>query len=87
MGCVRLKIEPAICQKDEEAFLSRWSQCQTDNRVISSQSSSDISYLKFEEKDTENMGPGSSCPMVLWYGELPKILGLLLLALFILTVF
>ena len=80
-------MEHTVCQKDEEDFLSHWKLCQTDNRVISSQSSSDISFLKFEEKDSENMGPGSSCPTVHWYGELPEILGLLLLALFNLTVF
>ena len=87
MGCERSKIEHTVCQIDKEDFLSHWKRSQTDNRVISSQSSSDISFLKFTEKDSENMGSGSTCPTVHWYGELPKIVGLLLLALFILTVF
>ena len=58
-----------------------------DNRIISRQSSSDISFLKVEDKGMLNMGPGSSCPSVHWYGEIPEILGFLLLGLFVLTVF
>ena len=87
MGCVRSKIKPAIWEKDEYAFLSRWSHCQTDNRIISRQSSSDISFLKVEDKGMSKVGPGSSCPSVSWHGEIPEILGFLLLGLFVLTVF
>ena len=87
MGRVRSKIKPLVCEKDEEIFLSHWSHCQADNRVFSRQSSSDISFVKVEGKENSNMGPGSSCPSVHWYREIPEILGILLLVLFVLTIF
>ena len=88
MGCVRSKIEPLVCQKDEEVFLSNWNHYKADNRVISRKSSSDWSVVKVEGKDITNMGPGStSCPPVHWYGDLPSILGFLLLLMFVVTIF
>ena len=38
-------------------------------------------------KENSNMGQGSSCPSVHWYGELPEIMAFLLLFLFVLTIF
>ena len=87
MGWVRLKIEPLVCESDEEQFLAHWSHCKADNRVYTSQSSSDISFVKVGSKENSNMGPGSSCPSIHWYGELPEILVFLLLFMFVLTIF
>ena len=65
MGCVRSKIEPLICESDEPKFLANWSHCKADNRIITSQSSSDISLVKIGRKENSNMAPGS-CPSDPW---------------------
>ena len=87
MECVCSKIEPLVCESDKEQFLAHWSHCKADNRVYTSQSSSDISFVKVDGKENWNMGPGSSCPSVHWYGELPEIMVFILLFLFVLTIF
>ena len=87
MGCVRSKVEPLICESDEPKFLANWSHCKADNRIITSQSSSDISFVKIGSKDNSNMSPGSSCPSDHWYDELPEILIFILLFMFVLTIF
>ena len=86
MGCVRSKIEPLICESDEPKFLANWSHCKADNRIITSQSSSDISLVKIGRKENSNMAPGS-CPSDSWYDELPEILIFILLFVFVLTIF
>ena len=89
MGCTRSSFEPLICQKDEQEYLQRNHCNNADNRVISSQSSNDWSVVKVEGQDVANMGAGStsSCPPVHWWGDIPSILGLLLLLVFLITIF
>ena len=89
MGCTRSRHEPLICESDEEEFLQRNRCGPGDNRVESSQSSNDWSIFKVEGRDTSNLGAGSSstsCPSH-WWGSIPSLLGLILLTLFLLTVF
>ena len=89
MGCTRSRHEPLICESDEEEFLQRNRCGPGDNRVVSSQSSNDWSIFKVEGRDTSTMGAGSSstsCPSH-WWGSIPSLLGLILLTLFLLTVF
>ena len=89
MGCTRSSFEPLICQKDEKEYLQRNRCNNADNRVISSQSSNDWSVVKVEGQDVSNLGAGStsSCPAVHWYGDIPSILGLLLLMVFLITIY
>ena len=91
MGCTRSRHEPLICESDEEEFMARNSQrCGHDDRGVgSSQSSADYSIFKVSSSDTRTMGAGSSyssCPSH-WWGSVPSLIGLVLLAIFLLTVF
>ena len=89
MGCTRSRHEPLICESDEEEFLMRNRCGPDDKRVASSQSSNDWSIFKVEGRDTSNLGAGSSytaCPSH-WWGSVPSLLGLILLAVFLLTIF
>ena len=89
MGCTRSRYEPLICESDEEEFLQRNRCGSDDNKVVSSQSSSDWSIFKVEGRDPSNLGAGSSstaCPSH-WWGSVPSLLGLILLVFFLLTVF
>ena len=86
MGCMRSTLERTVCNSDEADFLTRWKRSMTDNSIGSSQSSSDISFIKLEEKDTQNMASGTTC-QAHWSGELPELLSLILLALLVLTLF
>ena len=89
MGCTRSSFEPLICQRDEQEYLRRNRCGNADNRVISSQSSNDWSVLKVEGQEVSNLGAGasSSCPPVHWYGDIPSILGLILLMAFLITIY
>ena len=86
MGCVKSKEEPLICQKDIEEFLTRWqrrSDTSLDQSVHTSQSSSDYSLLKFEDKSTYSQGAASGmmeCPTS-WVTEVPELIGVALVAL------
>ena len=86
MGCVKSKEEPLICQKDLAEFLTRWqrrSDTSFDQSVHSSQSSSDYSLLKIEDKSTYSQGAGSGmmeCPTS-WVTEVPELIGVALVAL------
>ena len=89
MGCTRSSFEPLICKSDEEEYLRRNRCGDGDNRVVSSQSSNDWSVFKVEGQDTSNLGAGSSsssCPSH-WWGSIPSLLGLILLVLFLITIF
>ena len=46
MGCKPSSIEPLICEKHKQEFLSHWHRATVDNSVGSHQSSSDISLFK-----------------------------------------
>ena len=59
MGCTRSSFEPMICASDEDKFLEKWSQCSAGNKIVTKQSSSDISLVKVERKGNSNMAPGS----------------------------
>ena len=61
MGCTRSSLERTVCNSDEAEFLTRWKRASTDNSIGSSQSSSDISFIKLEEKDNRNMASGTTC--------------------------
>ena len=86
MGCEASKEEPLICQKDLELFLTRWqrrSEPSLDQSVHSSQSSSDYSLLKIEDKSSYSQGAGSGemeCPTS-WVTEVPELIGVALVAL------
>ena len=90
MGCTRSRHEPLICESDETEFLQRNRCGPGDNRIESSQSSNDWSVFNVKEYGTSNMGAGStsstSCPSH-WWGSIPSLLGLVLLVLFLVTVF
>ena len=91
MGCTRSRHEPLICESDEEEFMVRNRQrCGSDDRGVgSSQSSADYSIFKVSSSDTKTLGAGSSytaCPSH-WWGSVPSLIGLILLAVFLLTVF
>ena len=89
MGCTRSSFEPLICKSDEEEYLRRNRCGDADNRIVSSQSSNDWSVFKVEGRDTSNFGAGSSsssCPSH-WWGSIPSLLGLILLVLFLITIF
>ena len=89
MGCTRSSFEPLICASDEEEYLRRNRCGNADNRAMSSQTSNDWSMFKVEGRDTSNMGAGStssSCPAH-WWGSIPSILGLILLILFLITIY
>ena len=86
MGCTRSSFEPMICQSDEDKFLEKWSQCRAENKIITKQSSSDISLVKVERKGNSNMAPGS-CPTDSWYDEIPELAVFILLFFFVLTLF
>ena len=79
MGCTRSSLEPTLCQKDEAEFLTRWRRASVDNSVGSSQSSSDISLVKIEEKAAMNNGAGGTC-YPHWTSEIPEILGVIIVA-------
>ena len=90
MGCTRSSFEPLICKSDKEEYLRRNRCGNADNRVVSSQSSNDWSVFKLEGREVSNMGAGStssSCPTVHWWGDIPSILGLILLILFLITIY
>ena len=86
MGCQPSTIEPLVCEKDIEEFLTRWQRASVatvDQRVSSQQSSSDYSILKIEEKSNMNVGAGGggvTCPTN-WVSEIPEVLGVALVAL------
>ena len=86
MGCEPSKIEPLVCEKDIDLFLTRWqrvSGATVDQSVNLQQSSSDYSILKIEEKSNSNVGPGGggmSCPTN-WVTEVPEMIGVALVAL------
>ena len=84
MGCTRSRIEPLICQSDEKKFLANWSHCKADNRVFTSQSSSDFSLVKVGGEGNQN-GDTNPCPS--WYSKVPELVILLLLFLFALTIY
>ena len=86
MGCTPSSIEPMVCAYDEDKFLEKWSQCGTGNKVISKQSSSDISLVKVERKSNSNMAPGT-CTSASWIDEIPELAIFVLLFLFVLTLF
>ena len=86
MGCTRSSLEPTLCQKDEAEFLTRWKRASVDNSVGSSQSSSDISLVKIEEKEAMNVGAGGTCHPH-WTSELPEILGVIIIAVLAFTWF
>ena len=79
MGCTPSSVEPLLCQRDKEAFLSRWKRSSVDNSVGSRQSSSDISLFKIEEKAAMNNGAGETC-RTHWSLEIPEVLGVILVA-------
>ena len=60
MGCKPSTIEPLVCEKDIQEFLSRWQRATVDQSVSSQQSSSDISLFKIEEKSNMNQGAGGA---------------------------
>ena len=86
MGCQPSTIEPLVCEKDIEEFLTRWQRASVatvDQRVSSQQSSSDYSILKIEEKSNMNVGAGGggvTCPTN-WVSEIPEVIGVALVAL------
>ena len=86
MGCTRSSLEPTLCQRDEAEFLTRWRRASVDNSVGSSQSSSDISLVKIEEKEAMNVGAGGTCHPY-WTSELPEILGVIIIAVLAFTWF
>ena len=86
MGCTRSSLEPRLCQKDEAEFLTRWKRASVDNSVGSSQSSSDISLVKIEEKEAMNVGAGGTC-FPHWTSELLEILGVIIIAVLAFTWF
>ena len=79
-------MERTIFESDEAEFLTGWKRASTDNSIGSSQSSSDISFIKLEEKDNQNMAAGTTC-QAHWTGELPELIGLIIVALLALTLF
>ena len=79
MGCKPSSIEPLVCEKHEQEFLSRWQRATVDQSVGSHQSSSDISLFKIEEKAAMNQGAGETC-RTHWSSEIPEVLGVILVA-------
>ena len=59
MGCTHSSIDRTVCKSDETEFLTRWKRASVDNSIGSSQSSSDISFIKLEEKDNQNIAAGA----------------------------
>ena len=86
MGCELSKVEPLVCEKDIDLFLTRWQRVSgptVDQSVNSHQSSSDYSILKIEEKSNSNLGSGGggmTCPTN-WVTEVPEMIGVALVAL------
>ena len=82
MGCKPSTIEPLVCEKDIQEFLTRWQRATVDQSVSSQQSSSDYSILEIEEKSNMNRGAGGgvvTCPTN-WVSEIPEVLGVALVA-------
>ena len=88
MGCSRSKIQPLICQKDEEEYLKQENEkCKKLQMYLSPRmSSTNIGLLSVETKENTNSG-GSvcpTCPASSWIaGEIPEIIIGVLVLLFI----
>ena len=80
MGCTRSKIQPLICEKEEEEYLWKGNQrCVKIQMLMSSrQSGTNIGLLNIDTKENSNYG-GSTCSASSWIvGEIPEmILGIL----------
>ena len=76
MGCTRSKIQPLICEKDEEEYLRQVNEkCKKIQMLMSSrQSGTNIGLLNIDTKENSNYG-GSTCSASSWIvGEIPEII-------------
>ena len=83
MDCTRSSFKHLICRSDEAEFISH-QKGHCESNIITSQSSADISLVKFGKTSSDN---GTACPQSGWYDEIPEVLTGCMVFLLVLTLY